>query len=28
MNYPTDEEGGVKFVAAIKRFLTDLGVSK
>jgi putative methanogenesis marker protein 5 len=28
LNYPKNEEEGVKFVAAIKRFLTDLGVPK
>ena len=26
--YPKNEEEGVKFVAAIKRFLTELGASK
>jgi putative methanogenesis marker protein 5 len=26
--YPKNEEDGVKFVAAIKRFLTELGASK
>jgi putative methanogenesis marker protein 5 len=28
LNYPKNEEDGVKFVAAIKRFLTSLGASK
>jgi putative methanogenesis marker protein 5 len=28
LNYPKNEEEGVKFVAAIKRFLTDLGGPK
>jgi putative methanogenesis marker protein 5 len=28
LNYPKNEEEGVKFVAAIKRFLTSLGASK
>ena len=28
LNYPKNEEEGVKFVAAIKRFLTGLGAPK